>query len=599
MNEEPKGIFRRMLSNAWNEPRHFFFWLALLCPFLFALVVLTATTGIMLPFGHWIALAAALGFVLGVPAFALSWIPTFRPRFTWLLQRKLLALACVGTVIGLFYAVENWRGRNAWNNFRHEWEARGVRFDAENNPPPAVPDEQNFFMTPPWEFLRFSKSNNIVVWKYDEATRDKSMLDRSGPRGSAEPSAGSLLAATRIDLRAWQEFYRGSNNLFAAEGGTFTNYFPVAPRPQTPAQDILRALTRSEPTLQQLRDAARRPQARFWINYEDGFNGLLPHLAKTKGNAQYLRLRAAALLADGQTEAALADTMLAFRLTDTLRNEPVLISQLVRIAAIHINLLAVWDGLADHRWSEAQLEALERELAQEDFLADYQTAMSGERACATWTMDLLQRTRNLDSVGGLSEEGGRSSTGEQLEETVGLIIGRLAPSGWFDQNKLSLGRMHVEVIRPLVDQEKQIVAPANSRRTSAVIESRSSHRSPYNLFTGMLIPALDKACKKFAIAQTYVNLARVACALERYRLAHDGYPETLGALVPQYIDKLPHDIINGQPLKYRRAPGGSFVLYSVGWNETDDGGTVVLRDAKNATAVDQDKGDWVWRYPAL
>jgi hypothetical protein len=38
------------------------------------------------------------------------------------------------------------------------------------------------------------------------------------------------------------------------------------------------------------------------------------------------------------------------------------------------------------------------------------------------------------------------------------------------------------------------------------------------------------------------------------------------------------------------------VLYSVGWNETDDGGQVVLKP--DGKSVDRDQGDWVWRYPA-
>jgi len=99
-------------------------------------------------------------------------------------------------------------------------------------------------------------------------------------------------------------------------------------------------------------------------------------------------------------------------------------------------------------------------------------------------------------------------------------------------------------------------------------------------------------------------LARVACALERYRLAHGEYPESLNALAPQFMGKIPHDIINGQPLKYRRDPpsqsssaaGGQFVLYSVGWNETDDGGVAVFRKG-STRIVDTDQGDWVWQYP--
>ena len=83
--------------------------------------------------------------------------------------------------------------------------------------------------------------------------------------------------------------------------------------------------------------------------------------------------------------------------------------------------------------------------------------------------------------------------------------------------------------------------------------------------------------------------------MERYRLAHGEYPESLDALAPQFIAKLPHDIINGQPLHYRRTADGRFVLYSVGWNEKDDDGVVGLNESGS---VDRDTGDWVWRYPA-
>ena len=111
----------------------------------------------------------------------------------------------------------------------------------------------------------------------------------------------------------------------------------------------------------------------------------------------------------------------------------------------------------------------------------------------------------------------------------------------------------------------------------------------------MLFPAIGATARNIAAIQSSIDLARVACALERYRLAHGEYPEALDALAPQFIANLPHDIINGQPLHYRRSDDGQFILYSVGWNETDDGGTVVF--SKGGSAVDRDKGDWVWQYP--
>jgi hypothetical protein len=72
--------------------------------------------------------------------------------------------------------------------------------------------------------------------------------------------------------------------------------------------------------------------------------------------------------------------------------------------------------------------------------------------------------------------------------------------------------------------------------------------------------------------QTKVNQARMACALERYRLAHGEYPSTLEALTPQFMDKIPLDLIGGQPPHYRRTDDGKFLLYSIGWSETDHGG---------------------------
>jgi hypothetical protein len=109
------------------------------------------------------------------------------------------------------------------------------------------------------------------------------------------------------------------------------------------------------------------------------------------------------------------------------------------------------------------------------------------------------------------------------------------------------------------------------------------------------LPSLGGFAQKTAYSQNAVNMARVAIALERYRLAHGEFPDSLDALAPQFMEKIPHDIINGEPLHYRRTDDGQFVLYSVGWNETDDGGEVGL--TTNGSGVDNRKGDWIWRYP--
>ena len=52
------------------------------------------------------------------------------------------------------------------------------------------------------------------------------------------------------------------------------------------------------------------------------------------------------------------------------------------------------------------------------------------------------------------------------------------------------------------------------------------------------IPNFTKAMQTTAHNQTLVNEAQIACALERYQLAHGEYPETLDALVPQFMRKI-------------------------------------------------------------
>lgn len=48
------------------------------------------------------------------------------------------------------------------------------------------------------------------------------------------------------------------------------------------------------------------------------------------------------------------------------------------------------------------------------------------------------------------------------------------------------------------------------------------------------------------------------------------------------------DIMGAQPLHYRRTDDAKFLLYSVGWNETDNGGLP-------GSIADVNKGDWVWK----
>jgi tetratricopeptide (TPR) repeat protein len=353
---------------------------------------------------------------------------------------------------------------------------------------------------------------------------------------------------------------------------------------------VLRALSKYDSAIEELRQASKQPSSRFPLNYVSDNPGtiLLPHLASLKRAAQMLQLRAIAELQLGQTEKALDDIKLALRLADSIRTEPILISHLVRIAMVNITLQPIWEGLAEHKWSDAQLVELDSELAKLDFLPDYGTAMRGEMVlCQEGIIDYLRR--HPEQISDMSYDG------DSTQPSPAISISYLIPSGWFYQNQFRCSRFMVQQYLPLADLEHRIISPASLRHANAALDLEFRHVSAYNRLEAMFLPTFGGAVKRFAYAQTSVDLARVAIALERrYRLAHDEYPEALDTLLPQFMEKLPHDIINGQPLHYRRTSDGQFVLYSVGWNETDDGGEVGR--IKYGTP-DISEGDWVWRYP--
>jgi hypothetical protein len=109
--------------------------------------------------------------------------------------------------------------------------------------------------------------------------------------------------------------------------------------------------------------------------------------------------------------------------------------------------------------------------------------------------------------------------------------------------------------------------------------------------------------QRYAYAQAALDLVVTACAVERYRIARRQLPEALDELVPDWIDRGPVDVIDGRPLRYRRLDRNRYVLYSVGWNQTDDGGRVAERDRRiwswDRLPGMRDEGDWVWRTESM
>ena len=124
----------------------------------------------------------------------------------------MFAGGCLIALIALFYAEEDWRGWHAWNQFKHQWEAKGEQFNLASVVPPPVPDDQNFALTPivftSYGQILTREGKLIPAEKRDEhfVVRMRMPLTLDSPRPTN--CAGDRVKGTFTRLDGWQRYYR-------------------------------------------------------------------------------------------------------------------------------------------------------------------------------------------------------------------------------------------------------------------------------------------------------------------------------------------------------------------------------------------------------
>jgi len=161
---------------------------------------------------------------------------------------------------------------------------------------------------------------------------------------------------------------------------------------------------------------------------------------------------------------------------------------------------------------------------------------------------------------------------------------RVRPFGWFLQEKRSIVDYNRRV-RDCIDVQTQtITVPA----CDAIVKEVKTHRESWACLGAKEVTAgwlsfLRQAAKMEALA----SQARIACALELWKLRHGRLPERLEELVPEFLDSVPNQVVDKAPMIYRRVNDQDYLLYSIAWNLKDDGGVI---------KKESDTGwlDWVW-----
>jgi len=143
---------------------------------------------------------------------------------------------------------------------------QGEHFDFVSVIPPSVPDDQNFAMTPVWiAEVKLNMPEGVKAWYGDriygeEVSKLASQLPISvsgvggnvnfGTYHAPEPpnmADGDWRQTHAIGLKQWQSYYRDLGKAFPAVA------IPITPQPQSPAADVLLALSKYDQIIEKLR----------------------------------------------------------------------------------------------------------------------------------------------------------------------------------------------------------------------------------------------------------------------------------------------------------------------------------------------------------
>ena len=349
---------------------------------------------------------------------------------------------------------------------------------------------------------------------------------------------------------------------FVGDGTLPDPAYPIAPGTLTLIEALVNA---NSEALAELHRAATIEQSRMPIRYSDGVRGLVVGAHEVRLAVQLLTLEAILHAEHDDAERSVQSTLAAFRVSRSLQDEPILALQAFRFGHDWTAFKAVERALQRTPLTDAQLAALDEALRLAESRDALVRSMIGERAVA---MDAFGRMAASPSktVRSWTEDDPYVSRSRFYRRMVIHTV-----SGMLDLDALS----SLEYFERAIDAAS--LPPHEQTARFGAAKSWVMERPEWRaLLTHVILPGISRVAELFTRHVAGMRAARVAVAVERYRLAHGILPGSIDDLTPRFIDAVPLDPYDGEPMRYAVTPTG-YAVYSVFENVTDDGG--VFTDA--------------------
>ncbi|TAL01995.1 MAG: hypothetical protein EPO07_07815, partial [Verrucomicrobia bacterium] len=281
----------------------------------------------------------------------------------------------------------------------------------------------------------------------------------------------------------------------------------------------------------------------------------IPIFVQMRQAAQWLSADAVGALHARDRARARSDLHALANLVDWNKEDPTLVSHMIRVAIGGLQVATTWEALQAPGWTEEELAELQKDFERADFLDAIERGMTTERASMEQIIIYIHR----DGAAWVSRSFGISKPPTNLKDKFTELGGAMLWRLTADDNELVM----LQHDQGMLDEIRKLRTGATTWPASdAVLKaSLAGFNAKFNglgrfryTIAAVAIPNFSKALSVSVQRETERRLTVTAIALRRYESRHGKPAESLKALVPEFLSAVPMDPMNAKPLGYVLKP---------------------------------------------
>jgi hypothetical protein len=287
---------------------------------------------------------------------------------------------------------------------------------------------------------------------------------------------------------------------------------------------------------------------RFNIEYGKGPEALLPHLSGLRNLSRYIRAKIYFCLKDKKYDEAIKFAKIGLKIGDSLKDEPILISQLTRFAIDETVMMSI----------NSVFNVKGIKISENDYM------------------------EILSILNGKQTDIGRALNGELVIFVKPIFLGGLKYNKFYKViNAIYLPLIKNDFIfyskyfsdiiefskKPYYSAKKEI---EKMEKSNLKIYS-NWFISIKHIYSALLNPTFIGCIIQKTNYSAYIDTFKIVIGLKIYKERYGKYPEKIQLLTPEILPSLPYDPFTGKEFIYH-IEKDYFLVYSLGENEKDDNG---------------------------